>query len=74
MARRTVPKRLKMGYGLFINRTGEKGWERVGYLFLNREDARSFCAQTYPGVPQWRIEAIRVSAAKFSAATWKEVA
>lgn len=65
MSNRTVPKKVKMGYGLFINRTGEKGnaaWERVGFLFNSANDANMWREANHPSVSKWRIQTIRISA------------
>lgn len=63
MPNRSIPKKLKMGYALYINRTGNKGgqwWERVGFLFTSSLEASTYREREYPGVNKWSVQAVRV--------------
>lgn len=67
MARKTTPKKLKLGYKLEINRTGKPGaknWERVGCLFGTSLEGSAFRERHHADVKIWRVSAVRVSAEK----------
>lgn len=63
---RTIPKRKKMGYALFIKRTDSKTvltqWERVGFLFTTSKEAGEYRDRHFPSVPKWSIQSVRVTA------------
>lgn len=65
MANRTTPKKIKMGYELRINQSGEKGqknWLRVGTLFGSTAAASEYRARKYPKVTKYIILGVRLAA------------
>lgn len=52
----------RLGYGLWINRTGDKNdWERQGFLFANPVEAKVYRDKHHPTINKYRITGIRVN-------------
>lgn len=65
MANKTTPKKIKMGYELRINRSGEAGeknWDRAGGTFPSTQAASEYREKKYPNIKKYIILGIRVSA------------
>lgn len=62
MKKTKIPNKRIMGYTLRINRTGERGdWERVGYLYGSKDEAREAKDRYWTGATRFIVEAVRLS-------------
>lgn len=69
MARTKTQKQI-IGYTTSIKRSDS--WERVGFLFNNRQEARTFLAKTFPKLTA-KIQAARVSlTTRLPGASWAD--
>lgn len=60
---KTIPKKVCVGYALWINRETTKGkWERVGFLFNNGREASEYRERFYGDTPRWSVNRVRISA------------
>lgn len=65
MSNRAIQKRIKLGYAVYINRTGSKGlkaWERVGYLFNTGYEASQYREKYFSTITKWSVQAVRLKA------------